>query len=83
MELSRVPNGVGRGGHFGRKRKGLPGGAHDARSENWQVAHCRPLRSPNVCFARGRLAAAGRPVGSCHRTLRKGRYQPRGIARLG
>ena len=42
MELSRVPNGLGRGGNFRRKRERLPGRAHDARSEDWQVAHVWP-----------------------------------------
>jgi hypothetical protein len=29
-------------GHFRRERKRLPGRAHDARSEDWQVAHVWP-----------------------------------------
>jgi len=60
MELSRVPNGLGRGGHSRRKGERLPGRAHESRSEERQVAHCRPCRSPNACFARGRVAASDR-----------------------
>ena len=42
MELSCVPYVLGRGGHFRRERKRLPGRADDARSGGWQLALVGP-----------------------------------------
>jgi len=59
MELSCVPYVLGRGGHFRRERKRLPGRADDARSGGWQLAHV----GPGDCNAvRDILGACARPL---------------------